>query len=60
MYSVRSRRALVGTLNTSFSQLLSTLTDADKVIKQASLMLNAVDQKVKSPTSEAKGSNERF
>ena len=53
MYSVRSRRALVGTLNTSFSQLLSTLTDADKVIKQASLMLNAVDQRVKSPTSEA-------
>ena len=32
----------------------STLTDADKVIKQSSLMLNAVDQKVRSPTSEDK------
>ena len=32
----------------------STLTDADKVIKQSSLMFNADDQKVKSPASEDK------
>ena len=40
------------TLYISLEQLTSTLTDADKVIKQSSLMLNAVDQKVRSQTSE--------
>ena len=39
-------------LTSHFRQLSSTLTDADKVIKQSSLMLNAADQKVRSPTSK--------
>ena len=38
----------------------STLTDADKVIKQSSLMLNAADQKVRSPTSEDNDCKEWF